>query len=86
MTNNFSCAVSGEVPQEPYVSRTTGHLYEKRLIEKYVEENRTCPVTGKDASIDDFIPLQGSPNRFSPRYCSLIISLHKQTKSSDHDQ
>lgn len=51
--------VSGEVPQEPVVSRTSGHLYEKRLIEKYLKETGKCPVTGKEMSEDDILPIQG---------------------------
>lgn len=30
-------AVSGSVPEEPVVDRKTGHLYEKRLVLKYVQ-------------------------------------------------
>ena len=31
------CALSGEVPSEPVVSIKSGHLFEKKLITKYVE-------------------------------------------------
>lgn len=30
-------AVSGTAPEEPVVSRTSGHLFEKRLIEKHIK-------------------------------------------------
>ena len=30
-------AVSGGVPEEPVVDKNTGHLYEKRLVHKYVQ-------------------------------------------------
>lgn len=29
-------AVSGEVPEQPVVSTKSGHVFEKRLIERYV--------------------------------------------------
>lgn len=32
----MNCAVSGEVPVEPVVSKKTGLLYEKRLIERHI--------------------------------------------------
>lgn len=31
------CAVSGTVPEEPVVSTKTGHVFEKRLIEKHIK-------------------------------------------------
>lgn len=37
MVNNSFHAVSGGVPEEPVVDRNTGHLFEKRLVHKYVQ-------------------------------------------------
>ena len=31
------CALSGEVPAEPVVSTKSGHIFEKKLIIKYIE-------------------------------------------------
>ena len=31
---NSLCVVSGEVPEEPVISKKTGYIYEKRLITK----------------------------------------------------
>ena len=39
------CAISGTVPEQPCVSVKTGHVYERRLVEKYVKETGKCPVT-----------------------------------------
>ena len=52
------CAISGEVPQQPVVSRKTGHLFERRLIEKALQasENR-CPVTGEELKPEDLLPV-----------------------------
>ena len=50
--------VSGEVPQEPVVSRKTGHVFEKRLIEKHLASSDKCPITGEDLSVDDLIAVK----------------------------
>lgn len=52
--------MSGEVPEEAVVSRKTGHVFEKRLIEKHIQETGRCPVSGQDLSLDDLIALQTS--------------------------
>ena len=38
-------AVSGSVPEEPVVDRNTGHLFEKRLVQKYIQV-QTPPQIG----------------------------------------
>ncbi|KAH8653725.1 WD40-repeat-containing domain protein [Xylariales sp. PMI_506] len=52
------CALSGEAPQEPVVSKLSGNVFEKRLIEKYIEENGKDPVTGEDLTVDDLLPVK----------------------------
>lgn len=54
------CAISGEVPQEPVVSRKTGHLYEKRIVEKVIAAEGKCPITGTDMTNDDLIAVQAN--------------------------
>lgn len=44
MTNLLYCALSGEIAQEPVVSSLTGHIYEKRLIEKHIKVSGTDPM------------------------------------------
>jgi len=52
------CAISGEVPMEPVVSRKTGHLFEKRLIEKALQaSDNQCPVTGEELKPEDLLPV-----------------------------
>jgi hypothetical protein len=54
-------AVSGQEAEEAVVSRSTGHVFEKRLIEKYLAANdRRCPVTGQTLDADDLLPLKGT--------------------------
>eukprot|EP00250_Pteridium_aquilinum_P010342 c19315_g1_i1 orf=130-1698(+) len=52
------CAISGATPEEPVVSRSSGLLFERRLIEKHIAEYGTCPVTNEPLSIEDLISVK----------------------------
>jgi len=55
------CALSGETPVEPVVSVKTGHVFEKRLIEKYLSQNEgKDPILHEPLSLEDLIPLKGN--------------------------
>ncbi|MCJ1407491.1 hypothetical protein MMC19_001562 [Ptychographa xylographoides] len=54
------CAISGESPQVPVASRKSGNIFEKRLIEAYISENGTDPVTNEELSTDDLIDLKSA--------------------------
>ncbi|KAH7361515.1 cell cycle control protein cwf8 [Plectosphaerella cucumerina] len=54
------CGISGEAPQEPVASRKSGAVFEKRLIEKYIQENGTEPGTGEALTEEDLLPLAQS--------------------------
>ena len=56
----FCSPVSGEVPQEPVISIKSGHLFERRLIEKYLTAGGKCPISGMDLSESDLLPVQGT--------------------------
>lgn len=45
--------VSGEIPEEPVVSTKSGHVFERRLIEKYLSDDSKCPVTGETLTVED---------------------------------
>ena len=51
--------VSNEVPEHPVVSPVSNHVFEKRLIEKYIAENGTDPITQEPLSEDQLIELKG---------------------------
>mmetsp|Transcript_11912 Transcript_11912/g.35648 ORF Transcript_11912/g.35648 Transcript_11912/m.35648 type:complete len:519 (-) Transcript_11912:687-2243(-) len=53
------CAISGNVPEEPVVT-SDGHVFEKRLVLKHLEETGRHPVTGDELKKEDLIPLQTS--------------------------
>jgi len=54
------CAISGVPPQEPVVSMKSGHVFEKRLIEKHLQVTGTCPVTKEELDMPDLIAVKGS--------------------------
>ena len=56
----FTRIVSGEVPQEPVISKLSGHVYEKKLILKYILEDGKDPVTNTHLSEEDLITVQGN--------------------------
>ena len=56
----FFCSISGEPPQDPVVSQKSGHVYERRLILKYINENGTDPITGAQLEESDLIPIKAS--------------------------
>ncbi|KAK4651003.1 hypothetical protein QC762_700710 [Podospora pseudocomata] len=54
------CALSGEVPEEPVVSRKTGTVFEKRLILKYIQENGKEPGTEEELDPEDLLDVKTS--------------------------
>lgn len=54
------CAISGEAPEEPVASKKSGAVFEKRLIEKYIEENGKDPVSGEELDLEDLLPIKSA--------------------------
>lgn len=52
------CAISGEPPQEPVLSVKSGHVFERRLILKYIAENGTDPTTGEKLEESDLVAIK----------------------------
>ncbi|KAI0963128.1 hypothetical protein AcW1_000297 [Taiwanofungus camphoratus] len=64
---SFFCSISGEPPQDPVVSQKSGHVYERRLILKYITENGTDPITGDKLEESDLITVKANPKAAAPR-------------------
>ena len=56
----FYDSFTGEKLEEAVVSNKSGYIFEKRIIEKHLETNSTCPVTGQPLSLEDLVPLKGN--------------------------
>lgn len=52
------CAISGEAPEEPVVSKKSGLLFERRLIERHIADYGKCPVTGEQHTMDDIVAVK----------------------------
>ncbi|KAG8088653.1 hypothetical protein GUJ93_ZPchr0010g7822 [Zizania palustris] len=52
------CSISGEVPDEPVVSKKSGLLFERRLVERYIEDHGKCPVTKEELTLDDIVTVK----------------------------
>lgn len=50
--------VSNEVPEQPVVSPSSGAVFEKRVIEKYIIENGVDPINGKELRVEDLIEIK----------------------------
>ncbi len=61
---SFYCAISGEPPQDPVLSRHSGQVFERRLIIKYIAENGTDPTTGEKLEESDLVPIKNSALKF----------------------
>lgn len=59
------CSLSGEPPQTPVLSPKSGHIYERRLIEKYIAENGTDPTSGDKLAVEDLIAIKTCMYPFS---------------------
>jgi hypothetical protein len=74
----FFCAISGEPPQNPVVSKKSGHVYERRLILKYITDNGTDPVTGEKLEESDLVAVKASTfSRYSILHPHAYLSFHR---------
>lgn len=60
-------AVCNEVPEHPCISPVSNHVFERRLIEKYIAENGTDPMNGQPLSEEQLVDIKGKLNpQFDP--------------------
>lgn len=58
----FYCAlaVCNEVPEEPVLSPVSSHVFEKRLIVKFIQQNGSDPINGEPLTEDNLLEIKGS--------------------------
>ena len=54
------CSLSGNIVDIPVISKKSGHIFEKRLIEKHIDATGQCPITGSELTKDDLIEIKTS--------------------------
>lgn len=54
----FVCAISGQLAEQPVVSRVSGEIFEKRLIIQYLESEGVDPVTKQPLTEADLIDIK----------------------------
>merc|ERR1712166_1475084 len=59
-SSKMFCQISGQTPEDPVVTAKSGFLFERRLIEKYIDSTGKCPVSGEELSADDLISTKAS--------------------------
>ncbi|KAK4702029.1 pre-mRNA-processing factor 19, partial [Phenoliferia sp. Uapishka_3] len=76
------CAISGQAPLHPVLSTTSGHVYEKELVTKYLVDNEgRDPITGEALSLDQLVDIKTAPSTPSapprpPQFTSVPSLLH----------
>ncbi|KAJ8101222.1 Prp19/Pso4-like-domain-containing protein [Lipomyces tetrasporus] len=54
------CAISGTTPQDPVISPNSGSVFDRKLIEGYIAEHGTDPISGDALSVDSLISIKTS--------------------------
>ncbi|XP_063937766.1 pre-mRNA-processing factor 19 isoform X2 [Daucus carota subsp. sativus] len=49
------CSFSKKSTECPVISKTSGYIFDKLLIEKFILDSGKCPITGEPLSMDDIV-------------------------------
>ncbi|KAK9475170.1 Prp19/Pso4-like-domain-containing protein, partial [Dipodascopsis tothii] len=55
------CAISGAPPTAAVVSRKSGCVFERALIEAYIDQNGTDPISGEPLTTADLVTIDYKP-------------------------
>lgn len=48
------------MPEHPVLSPSSGAIFERRIIEKYITENGIDPISGKECTIEELIDIKSN--------------------------
>uniref|UniRef100_A0A8R1DI76 Pre-mRNA-processing factor 19 n=1 Tax=Caenorhabditis japonica TaxID=281687 RepID=A0A8R1DI76_CAEJA len=64
---SFVCGISGEPTEDPVISPISGHIFDRRLISKFVAENGTDPISCSELSENQLISVKTDGTSSVPR-------------------
>lgn len=67
------------MPEQPVISPVSGHIYERRLIEKYIKENGSDPMNGEKLGIEMLVDVKGLYlfiSNISIKYINENVKIH----------
>lgn len=67
------CPITKEIIKHPVFCPLTGYIYEKDAIQREINENKKCPITGIEISFDDLMEVK-TPNE-------IIVTNEKSDKN-----
>ncbi|CCH62012.1 hypothetical protein TBLA_0G00630 [Henningerozyma blattae CBS 6284] len=73
------CAISGKVPQNAVLSPSSKCIFEKSLIEEYIQQEGKDPISNQPLKIDDLISINSTSQQFA-----LTNSLNSSTLNSNY--
>lgn len=73
------CAISGKPPKVPVLSPNSKYVFEKELIEQYIQEEGKDPITGSPLAIDQLIEISQTPQQ-----SALTNTLNSSTLNSNY--
>lgn len=53
----LTCSISGEIAQEPVLAPSSKHIFERRLIEKHIDQMGTDPISNDPLGKDELLPI-----------------------------
>ncbi|XP_045411584.1 pre-mRNA-processing factor 19-like, partial [Lemur catta] len=72
------CSISNDVPEHQCVSSVSNHVYELRLIKKYIAENGTDPINNQPLSEEQLMDIKvAHPIRPKPASATSIMTILK---------
>ena len=81
------CSISNEACVHPVVSKKTGHIFEKELLEKHLKIHNECPITSEPMSMEDVVEIKNNKLPSKPKQLNTTsIPLLLKTFQNEWDE